>query len=70
MFSRRTLILASFAVAVAWTAAVVWWETPMTTSGMVIVMITGAIAGNLWYRGMCIVDEVISAPHGIEPEPK
>lgn len=66
MFSRRTLILASFAFAVVWTAGMVWWNSPTTTAGMVILTLTGAIAGMLWYRGMRLVDEIISAPHGIE----
>jgi len=70
MFSRRNLILASFAFAGMWTAGMVWWNSPMTTAGVVILMITGALAGILWYRGMRIVDEILSAPEGIELKPK
>jgi hypothetical protein len=66
MFSRRTLILASSAFAVMWTAGMAWLNSPTTTAGVVILMITGALAGLLWYRGMRLVDEILSAPEGID----
>src|SRR5262245_50141739 len=70
MLSRRTLILSSYAFAAAWTASMVWWNSPMTTAGVVILTITGAIAGMLWYRAMCLVDEIMSAPEGIDFTPR
>jgi hypothetical protein len=57
---RTTLILASIAFAVLWTAYMVW----TTSTGMantIIFMVCGAIAGTLWYFGMRKVMTVIAA---------
>ena len=70
MFSRRTLTLSSYGFAVAWTAAMIWWNSPITTAGVVILTATGVLAGMLWYRGMSTVDEIMSAPEGIDFRPR
>jgi hypothetical protein len=49
MSSQRRLILASLLFAVLWTAGMIWWNSPMETARVVILMASGAIAGTLWY---------------------
>ena len=51
MSQKITLILASIAFAVLWTAYMVW-QTSTGTANTIILMICGAIAGVLWYFGM------------------
>lgn len=51
MSSDRILIVASFAFAVLWTAAMIWWNSP-GVAGSVIFMIAGALCGIGWYAGM------------------
>lgn len=49
MSSHRTLMFASLAFAMLWAAGMVWWKSPMTTTGVIILMIGGTIAGLIWY---------------------
>jgi hypothetical protein len=52
MSSNGRLKLASLAFAMMWVAGMMWWKSPMTTAGMMILMGSGALAGMLWYFGM------------------
>ena len=54
---HNRLIFASIFFAVFWTAAMYWSNAygdtaPMGVAGTIILMITGALAGYLWYLGM------------------
>jgi hypothetical protein len=51
MSPKITLILASIAFAVLWTGYMIWRIAP-DTAGIVILLVSGAIAGTLWYFGM------------------
>ena len=51
MSSDRMLIVASFAFAVLWTAAMISWNSP-GFAGAVILIIAGALCGIGWYAGM------------------
>jgi hypothetical protein len=48
MHTETRLKLSAVFFAVFWTAAMVWWNVP-DTAGLVILVITGGIAGLLWY---------------------
>jgi hypothetical protein len=52
MNPRSRLMLASLGFAIAWTAFMWLWNAPLDTAGAVILVISGAIAGLLWYWGM------------------
>ena len=52
MNPKSTLIVASIVFAVLWTAFMLWWNGPPDTAMVIIWLITGAIAGVLWYWGM------------------
>jgi hypothetical protein len=60
MSQKITLILASIAFAVLWTAYMIW-QTSTGTANTVILMVCGTIAGVLWYLGMSKVTSVIAA---------
>ena len=60
MSQKITLILASIAFAVLWTAYMIW-QTSTGMANTVILIIAGAIAGVLWYLGMRMVTNVIAA---------
>jgi hypothetical protein len=51
MSPKTRLILASIAFAVLWTGYMIW-QTAANTASVVILMVSGAIAGTLWYFGM------------------
>ena len=59
MSPQFRLILASIAFAVFWTAFMIWRIAP-GTAGNVILMVSGAIGGTLWYFGMRRVMSVIA----------
>ena len=52
MSPRRTLILASFAFALLWTAGMCWWNAPMSGASTVILATMGAIEGFVWFWAM------------------
>jgi hypothetical protein len=52
MNPKSTLVIASIAFAVLWTVFMLWWNAPMDTAKVVILAISGALAGVLWYWGM------------------
>ncbi|WP_407524169.1 hypothetical protein [Methylobacterium oryzisoli] len=39
----------SFAFAVVWTGAMLWWSAPLDAAAIVIWPVAGAVAGLLWY---------------------
>lgn len=45
------LVVGSVAFAVLWTLAMIWW-TGAETANIVILAISGAVAGVLWYFAM------------------
>jgi hypothetical protein len=47
--SSRSLVLSSLFFAVAWTAVMWWWTAPVSTVDLVILIVSGAITGLLWY---------------------
>jgi hypothetical protein len=51
MSPKIRLILASIAFAVLWTGYMIWQMAP-DTAAIVILVVSGAIAGTLWYFGM------------------
>jgi hypothetical protein len=51
MTQKISLILASIAFTVLWTAGMIVWNVS-TFAGAVILMFAGALAGTLWYFGM------------------
>jgi hypothetical protein len=55
MPSQRTLILASIAFAVLWTAAMIWFSWPMPTPAVIVPMISGVLAGIFWFTAMRVV---------------
>jgi hypothetical protein len=55
MPSQRTLILASIAFAVLWTAAMIWFAWPMPAPAMIVPMIAGVFAGIFWFTAMRVV---------------
>jgi hypothetical protein len=52
MSPRRTLILASFAFALLWTAGMCWWNAPMPRASMAVLAVIGAIEGFVWFWAM------------------
>ena len=52
MSPRRTLILASFAFALLWTAGMCCWNAPLPSASMAILAIIGAIEGFVWFWAM------------------
>ena len=55
MPSQPTLILASIAFAVLWTAAMIWLSWPMPAPAMIVPMIAGVLAGIFWFTAMRVV---------------
>jgi len=47
--SPRALMLAALVFTMLWTAAMIWWKSPMTTAGIVGLMVAGVVAGLIWY---------------------
>ncbi|MBX9778411.1 MAG: hypothetical protein K2Y71_28890 [Xanthobacteraceae bacterium] len=60
MSPKTTLILASIAFAVLWTAFMIW-QTSNGMANTIILMVSGAIAGVLWYFGMRWAMSMIAA---------
>jgi hypothetical protein len=60
MSQKITLILASIAFAVLWSAYMIW-QTSTGTANTVILVVCGAIAGVLWYFGMRKAMSVMTA---------
>lgn len=52
MNPKNTLVLSAIAFAVLWTAFMLWWNAPIDTAMVVILAISGAVAGVLWYWAM------------------
>ena len=52
MNPKSRLIASSIAFAVMWTLLMLWWSGSFETANIVILMISGAVAGVLWYLGM------------------
>ena len=49
MSPRTKLALSSIVFAVLWTAGMLWWSAPIEVAQTVIFVISGGIAGLLWY---------------------
>ncbi len=52
MTPKSRLIVLSIFFAVAWTLLMLWWSGSFEAANIVILTISGAIAGVLWYLGM------------------
>lgn len=49
MSAKTRLLLAAILFAVLWTAGMIWWSAPNGTAPIIIWIVSGAIAGVLWY---------------------
>jgi len=49
MSAKTRLLLAAILFAVLWTAGMIWWSAPNGMVPIVIWIVSGAIAGALWY---------------------
>jgi len=55
MPSQRTLILASIAFSVLWTAGMISLSWPMPTPVIIVPVISGVLAGIFWFTAMRVV---------------
>jgi hypothetical protein len=49
MSPRLKRILGSVAFAALWTAGMLWWNAPLDQTKIIVTLITGVLAGFLWY---------------------
>jgi hypothetical protein len=62
MSMDRMLSFAALAFGVLWIAGMYWWKSPMTTAGVVALVVVGTIAAAAWYGVMRIVMTQIVRP--------
>jgi hypothetical protein len=49
MSHRKRLVISAVAFAVLWTGFMLWWSAPLEMASTIILVVTGAILGLLWY---------------------